>query len=239
MEPQQWAMSETKHALADSDYIELLSLAVHELRTPASVVGGYLRMLLRESDSPLSERQLKMVSDAERSCQRLVAVISELSEIQKIDANVVTLDKQTFDLFPMIEEMAKGVHELSDRDGQLVCRGQPRGASTRGDLTRLQQAFSAILRAIVREMPIHGRVIADRRIETQHSISSAIVIVAEEHSVQSAYEAPRGPFNEKRGGLGLALPIARRVIERHGGSVWSPAGDTGRQSIIVSLPLLG
>jgi signal transduction histidine kinase len=232
-------MSDTKHALADPDYIELLSLAVHELRTPASVVGGYLRMLLRESDSPLSERQLKMVSEAERSCQRLVAVTNELSEIQKLDANIVTLDKQTFDLFPMIEEMAKRVHESSEREGQLVCRGQSKGASMRGDLTRLQQAFSAILRAIVREMPSDERIVADRRIETQHAISSAIVIVAEEHRVQSAYEAPREPFNEKRGGLGLALPIARRVIDRHGGSVWSPAGDAGRESVIVSLPLLG
>jgi signal transduction histidine kinase len=43
------------------------------------------------------------------------------------------------------------------------------------------------------------------------------------------------PFDEQRGGLGLALPIARRVIERHRGRIWSPAG--GRAAAIVSLPL--
>ncbi|PWT86954.1 MAG: hypothetical protein C5B57_00135 [Blastocatellia bacterium] len=233
-------MSEIKQALADPAYIQLLSLAVHEFRTPASVVGGYLRMLLRDTESPLSERHLKMVSEAERSCQRLVVLISELSEIQKLDANITTLGAQTFDLFPVVEEVAKGVHESSDREVEVVCRGQSNGASIRGDLTRLQQAFSGILRAIVREMPSDARIVVDRRIETQDSISSAIVIVAEEQSVQSAYEAARGAFDETRGGgLGLALPIARRVIGRHGGSVWSPAGDVGRRSIIVSLPLLG
>src|SRR5262245_21713686 len=112
-------MTETKPTVAA--YLQLLSLAVHEFRTPASVVGGYLRMLQRESESPLTDRQLKMVSEAERSCQRLVTLISELSEIQKLDANLAPLSHQTFDLFPMIEEMAKGVHEPNDRDVQLEC----------------------------------------------------------------------------------------------------------------------
>ena len=42
-------------------YTQLLSLAVHEFRTPASVVGGYLRMLQGDTDAPLSERQQRMI----------------------------------------------------------------------------------------------------------------------------------------------------------------------------------
>lgn len=47
-------------------YWQLITLAVHEFRTPASVVGGYLRMLQRDPDNPLTERQRKMVEDAEK-----------------------------------------------------------------------------------------------------------------------------------------------------------------------------
>ena len=54
-------------------YAQLLALAVHEFRTPVSVVGGYLRMLQRDSDSPLADRHRKMVEEAERSCARIVA----------------------------------------------------------------------------------------------------------------------------------------------------------------------
>ena len=72
-------------------YTQLLSLAVHEFRTPASVVGGYLRMLQRDADVPLSQRQRRMIDEAERSCQRLVALIGELSEIQKLDADLIQL----------------------------------------------------------------------------------------------------------------------------------------------------
>ena len=45
------------------------------------VVGGYLRMLQRDTAMPLSERQRKMIDEAEKSCARLVALIAELSEI--------------------------------------------------------------------------------------------------------------------------------------------------------------
>ena len=53
---------------------QLLSLAVHEFRAHMSIVGGYLRMLERDEDEPLSERHRKWVNDAERSCARMVAV---------------------------------------------------------------------------------------------------------------------------------------------------------------------
>src|SRR3954470_6261837 len=74
----------TKGMASEESYPKLISLAVHELRSPASVVVGYLRMLQRD-DEPLSDRQRKMVDEAEKSCARLVALIAALSEVGKID----------------------------------------------------------------------------------------------------------------------------------------------------------
>ena len=62
----------------EESYPRLISLAVHELRSPAGVVSGYLRMLQRDTETPLSERHRKMVTEAEKSCARLVALITEL-----------------------------------------------------------------------------------------------------------------------------------------------------------------
>jgi signal transduction histidine kinase len=45
------------------------------------------------------------------------------------------------------------------------------------------------------------------------------------------------PFDEWRGGLGMALPIARRVIEAHGGALWSGAGARSRAAAALALPL--
>ena len=220
-----------KHACA-----ELLSLAVHEFRTPASVVSGYLRMLQRDS-TPLNDRHRKMVDEAEKSCARLVALVTEMSEVSKLDAGVTALGKEPLDLFVVVEELAEGVHEAADRDVRFEARGQATGAAVMGDAARLRSAFAAIFRAILREQPAACTVVADRRVAAHDGISSAVIVVAEQGTVQAAYESQPAAFDEKRGGLGLTLPLARRIIEGHGGRLWAPASAVGRGAAIVALPL--
>ena len=70
---------------SEESYPKLISLAVHELRSPASVISGYLRMLQRDTDAPLNDRQRKMVEEAENR-GRLVALIAALSDRQDCDA---------------------------------------------------------------------------------------------------------------------------------------------------------
>jgi signal transduction histidine kinase len=132
------------------------------------------------------------------------------------------------------------VHEAEDRGVRLQLHGESAGAALTGDLTRVRSAISAFLRAVLREQPAACVVVADRRLVVHGGVRSAVVVIAEEATVQQSYETPRGPFEEKRGGLGLALPLARRVVERHGGHVWSPAGHVeskSRSAIVFSIPL--
>jgi signal transduction histidine kinase len=224
-------------------YPKLLSLAVHELRTPASVVGGYLRMLQRDTESPLSARQRKMIDEAEKSCARLVQLVAELSEVSKLDAGLVTFAQQPLDVFALAEEVAGGVHEAEDREVRLEVRGASAGAAIAGDAVRLRTAFHSIFRAILREQPAAGTVIADCRLEHDGGLARAVIVVAQSDRVQAAYSAPAGDFDEKRGGLGLALPIARRIIEAHGGHIASPAEPeaadavAGRGTAIITFPI--
>jgi signal transduction histidine kinase len=224
------------------DYPKLLSLAVHEFLTPASVVGGYLRMLQRDVDAPLTERQLKMVEEAEKSCKRIVALVAELSEIGKLDAGVITMAQQPVDLFALVQDAANGMHEAEYRGVRLEIRGAAEAPMV-GDAIRLRSAFHAIFRAILRETPESCTVVAERRLAAVDGARTAIVVIAEAASVQASYDEPRTIFDEKRGGLGLLLPLARRVIEAHRGQLWSPRtpGEPDRHgtraAAIVAFPL--
>jgi signal transduction histidine kinase len=236
-------MSEPSSRDTREAFARLLSLAVHEFRTPTSVVAGYLRMLQRDTDQPPTERHRRMIEEAAKSCGRLVALIDELSEISKLDAGTAAVATASFDLFAVVREVADGVHEAGDREVRLHVRGEDAGAPFTGDLPRIRAAFDAFFRAILREQPAGATVVVDRRRTLEGGASSAVVVVARDADVQRAYEAEAGPFDDKRGGLGLALPIARRVVERHGGRVWSPAvpagGEplAGRSAVLIHLPL--
>jgi K+-sensing histidine kinase KdpD len=236
------------------NYPPLLSFCVHELRTPASVVAGYLRMLQRDTDTPLSERQRKMIDEAEKSCARLVAIVAELSELAKLDSGLIAVSRQPIDVFGLVAQVADLVQEAKDREVRLEVRGPETGARISGDPARLKNAFDAIFRTILREKPGPCTVVAERRLQQIDGRPHAVLIVAEESSVQSAYERPAGLFDEKRGGMGLALPLARRVIEAHGGRIWAPASTApaagsdarggpvsddplARGSVLISLPI--
>lgn len=231
----------TATSAARESYPQLLSLAVHELRTPCSIVAGYLRLLMREGGDPLTDQQRKMITEAEKSCTRFIALIAELSEISKLDSGSITLAERPFDVFSLVREVAGLVHEAQDRDVRLVARGDETGAPATGDPDRLRPAFDAIFRAILREKASAVTVVAERRLATLDGRASAVVVVADEADVQMVYDSPQAAFDVKRGGLGLALPLARRVIERHGGQLWAPAPRAGEErasgSALIALPI--
>src|SRR4029077_9385280 len=131
-------------------------------------------MLQKDQDPPMSERQRRMIDEAEKSCARLVAIVAELSDIGKLDSGVIRLASQPFELFSLIENVAELVHEASVRDVHLKLSGSPNGVNLTGDTTRLRAAFDAIFRAILREKPGPLTVVAERRLVTRNGRREAI-----------------------------------------------------------------
>jgi signal transduction histidine kinase len=225
----------------ETTYAQLLSLAVHEFRTPASVVGGYLRMLQRDTETPLNDRHRKMVEEAEKSCARIVALIGELSEIAKLEDPDTQLPQEPLDLFAMAREVAAETDEAADRGVQLAPRGAVSGATMKGDVVRLHRGLNALFRAVLREQPDQTMVVAECRLTRDGTGAAAVIAIAKDDEVAGALAAPPTAFDEKRGGLGMALPIARRVIERHGGRLWSPPsqkqGFGSKSAVVISFPM--
>ena len=215
-----------------------MSLAVHELRTPVTVVSGYLRMLLREQAGPLTEKQKKMLEEADRSCGRLGSLVSEMSEFGKLEGRELALARHDFDLASVVEELASGMQEGSDRGVQLEIRCSGPLMVT-GDRTRIAAAVKALTYSALRERGEPGVVVVECS-QVPGSPAWALIAIGDDAAVATlARTAPESnpPFDEWRGGLGLALPVARRVIEAHGGALWSGDPGLGRSASALRLPL--
>jgi signal transduction histidine kinase len=216
-----------------------MSLAVHELRTPVTVVSGYLRMLLREQAGPLTDKQRKMLEEADRSCGRLGALVGEMSDLGKLEAREAVIASLDIDVSALLPEVASGLHEGEDRGVRLEVRGPDCPAVVAGDPTRLSAAMRALMHAALRERGEPGVVVVHSVVHNESSPARVITAIGDESEIASLIHASTTPppFDEWRGGLGLALPIARRVIEAHGGALWSGAGTRSRAAAALALPL--
>ena len=198
-----------------------MSLAAHELRTPLSVIAGYVRMLLREQGGPLSDKQRKMLEEAERSCGRMSVLVSEMSELGKLESGQLQIERRPLDLAALVVELASRMHEGRDRGVRLEVRGADKPLPIVGDRARLEAAINALLYASLRERGEPGVVVADCS-ATAGDEPAAVLAIGDETALRDLTQAPCAPFDEwGRGGLGLALPVARRVVEAHGGVLWS------------------
>ena len=217
-----------------------LSLAVHELRTPVTVVAGYLRMLLKEQAGPLNDKQHRMLEEAERSCGRISALVSELSELGRLEGGDLALGRQAFELNELVVEMASGMHEGNDRGVQLHVKSADGPVMVSGDRARLGTIVRTLMHAALRERGTPGVIVSAVTARRDTTPPYAVVAIGEESILDSLADLAQGtppPFDEWRGGLGMALPVGRRVIDAHGGALWSAPGREPRAGSALRLPL--
>src|SRR6185503_15672860 len=82
----------------EAQWPRLLSLSVHEFRTPISVVSGYLRMVLKDPAGRLDERYRRMLEEADKSCNRLSALTAEMSDLSALEAGTAEFKKAPVDI---------------------------------------------------------------------------------------------------------------------------------------------
>src|ERR1043165_5172783 len=99
----------------DPRWPKILSLSVHEFRTPVTVVAGYIRMLLKDRAGALNDQQRRLLEEAEKSCGRLSALLAEVSKLSNFEAGTAPLSKGAIDIVSVVKEAVGSLPELPDR----------------------------------------------------------------------------------------------------------------------------
>jgi signal transduction histidine kinase len=214
-------------APADARWPKILSLSVHEFRTPMTVVAGYVRMLLKERAGALNEQQRHLLEETEKSCGRLSALLAEVSELSTLEAGTATFNKQSIDLNAVLRTAVDRLEPLRDREIAIDLQLQDGDAPISGDPVKLAQAVGAVIAALRRELVTTDRMV----VKARRGPAIYEIFVGDETSVQILEAQPGSAdatFDEWRGGVGLSLLNARRILNAHGGAI-SSSGE-GRKT---------
>jgi two-component system sensor histidine kinase KdpD len=222
----------------DPRWPRLLSLTVHEFRTPLTVVAGYLRMLLKDRAGPVSEQQRRLLEEAEKSCQRLSAILSEVSDLSGLEAGTAAFNRSSLELTSLLADVVTTLPELPDRRICVDLQVEPGDAVISGDAARLKAALTAVVMALRRELVTSDRLVMRQLARSIDRRAVQWVAIGDADRIDELARAERHAltaFDEWRGGCGLSLAVARRVIDAHGGHIWSPVQD-GKAGAVIALP---
>jgi K+-sensing histidine kinase KdpD len=228
----------TMNSEIDPRWPKILSLSVHEFRTPMTVVAGYIRMLLKDKAGALNDQQRRLLEEAEKSCGRLTALLAEVSELSTLEAGTATFNKQSADLNVVLRTAIEQLPPLPDRDVRVDLQPVEGDAPLNGDAAKLSQALGAVVAALRRELVTTDRLVVRARSASVGGRRGYEVLIGDDAGIAAleAEASDRGrTFDEWRGGVGLSLINARRILNVHGGTLEAPA-EGGKASARIALP---
>jgi PAS domain S-box-containing protein len=222
---------------------EFLSIVSHELRTPLTAIRGSLGLLASGKLGALEERGQRMLSIAAQNTDRLVRLINDLLDIEKIESGTATMERRALDAGSLVRDAAEVMGTMASEAGvRIVVEAEP--APVFADPDRLVQVVTNLVSNAIKYAPRDSTV----RLAVQPRDGHAVVRVSDEgrgipagrlEAIFERFEQVDSSDARDKGGTGLGLPIARSIVEQHGGRLWAES-EWGRGSTFTfTLPLAG
>ena len=234
----------TQQRAAERVRSEFTSTLSHELRTPLTSILGSLQLLRSGVLGDLDKDQGELVEVAERNGQRLLDLINEVLDIEKIESGRVSLMPEPIDLESLLGESIRLNQGFADRfQVRLVLQEEPLNVMVRGDRKRLMQVMTNFLSNAAKFSPPNSAVDVGLR------LGGEMVRVTVGDRGPGIPEAFRGRIfgrfaqadsadSRIKGGTGLGLAISKRLIEMMQGRVGFEDREGGGTTFYFDLPVM-
>ena len=223
---------------------EFVATVSHELRTPLTSIAGALGLLVGGAGGEFPERAARLVGIAHANCQRLVRLINDILDIEKIQSGQLTFEASPLDLTELSRSATESMQGLATDQGVVLEISTVAPAMVRGDADRLTQVVANLLSNAVKFSPRGGTVeisVASRDLG-RHRLSvrdyGAGVPEAFRERIFSKFAQADGSDTRQLGGTGLGLAICREIVERHGGRISFDSAPGQGATFHVDLPAL-
>ncbi|MEP0707531.1 MAG: ATP-binding protein [Parvibaculum sp.] len=216
----------TEQKQTESLKTEFVSTVSHELRTPLTSIRGSLGLVVGGAAGELPEKANGLIRIALSNCERLVRLINDILDIEKIESGRMNFDMTEQPLYPLVEgAVESGRGYLSDRNVTFSLEDGAPGAIVSVDADRMHQVMTNLLSNAVKFSPPGGEVSVRTR-RTPNGILRISVrdrgpgIPEEFRSrVFGRFEQADGSDTRAQAGTGLGLNITKAIVERFDGRI--------------------
>jgi PAS domain S-box-containing protein len=213
---------------------EFVSTVSHELRTPLTSISGSLGLLTGSAGGELPETAMRLLTIAHKNSQRLVRLINDILEIEKIESDEVAFEVRRVDAKLLVEQAIEASRVHSESLGVTIRLEPGAAGAVRADPDRLMQVVTNLLSNALKFSPA-GEEVTVSMAQRENAVTFAIRdrgpgIPAEfRNRIFAKFAQGPGANARQKGGTGLGLSIVKAIVMRLGGSAGfsdAPGGGT-------------
>lgn len=222
---------------------EFISLASHQLRTPATGVKQYIGMLLEGYCGELTEAQRRLLMTADDSNERQLNIVNDLLHVAQADAGKITLSKRPTDIVAMIKDIIKEQADtLKKRSQTVLLTNNAPPTAVMADEDRLRMVFENIIDNASKYSPEESElqvIIGKTRTHLSITVKDKGVGIAAKDLPKLFKKFSRidNPLSASVGGSGLGLYWAQQIIDLHQGSITVNSKVNKGATFTINLPL--
>lgn len=237
------ALKQRAAALEEADALKTRFLAnmSYEFRTPLTSIGGFAELLEHGLGGELSPQGREYVAAILASVERLGEQIESVLDLSQSEAGLLPLVSEEVELYPLVTKLVEDrANRIVEAGLTLDLRGDKGVGRITGDARRLARAIGHVLDNAIAATPRGGRVL----VELSGRKGRARIVISDNGPGMDAPTLARalegiklsadGKAVERRQGLGL--PLARQLIEAHGGTLELLSEPGQGTAAIIDLP---
>lgn len=229
---------------------EFISTVSHELRTPLTAIRASLGMINSEMFGILPGEARQLTDIAQESTERLIRLINDLLDIEKIASGKMRFDMEPRSLPSLLDDALRDHASLAERAGVKLCPGTGLTPETRlnlsvmADADRLAQAFANLISNAVKFSPPGSSVTISLEERPDGLVRATVadqgigIDEAFRPLIFQRFAQADGSDSRAKGGTGLGLAITREIVERQGGRIGFDSTPGNGTRFHIDLPVV-
>lgn len=213
----------------------------HELRTPLTSICGSLGLLMGTAAKDLPERTVRLLSLAHANSQRLVKLVGDILDVEKLEAGQVVFKFKVVELRPLIEHLVDVNRGYADTYSVRLRHDIQADGEVWVDPDRLSQVVTNLISNAIKFSPPGGEVVVavsgqDGGFRLSVRDHGEGIPAAFKPRIFQKFARADGNNVKKTGGTGLGLSIVKEIVARLGGEVGFAGAPGGGTIFHVDLP---
>jgi len=247
----------TQEKETDKAKSEFISVASHQLKTPATIISLYTEMLLKGSGDLITPKQKEYIHEVSNANQRIVDIINTLLNISRIEMGIFSVEKTPVDIIAFLKN---GIYELQAGSKEKNIIFQEKYHQLQHivpiDKLLLNMVFSNLLSNSIKYTPVGGTIsVKSLEVKKDEKVNDKIIkensllisvsdngcgIPKDSHDkIFTKFFRSDNARSEHTDGTGLGLYIVKSILDHIGGDVWFWSKEKEGTIFYFTIPLRG